>query len=240
MRTNSKTLLITIWVLCCAVALGQAQKKPAPAGTANQQPGQSAVASKSSPAFGDRNPRYQLHPGDVVDMSFPFSPEFNQTVTVQPDGFVTLREVGDMKVLDLTLPQLREALIARYQKILKSPEVNLLLKEFEKPYFLADGQVGHPGRYELRGPTTVVQGLALAGGFTKDTAKHSQVVLFRRIDNQWSETHVIDIKHMLANKNLSEDMELHPGDMIYVPQNSVSKITRFLPTPGVGMGITPF
>jgi protein involved in polysaccharide export with SLBB domain len=54
-----------------------------------------------------------------------------------------------------------------------------VLKDFEKPYFVAGGRVARPGKYDLRGDTTVSQGIALAGGFL-DSAKHSQVVLFRR------------------------------------------------------------
>ena len=197
----------------------------------------SSGQSPTAPGFGERNPRYQLRPGDVFDLSFPFSPEFNQTVTVQPDGFVTLREAGDLKVASLTVPQLRQAIAARYGTILKAPEVIVVLKEFERPYFIADGQVGKPGKYELRGDTTVLQGLAMAGGM-KESAKHSQVLLFRRLNDQWSETKILDLKAMLHSKNLAEDIDLRPGDMIFVPQNRISKISRYLPTPGLGMGFT--
>ena len=51
--------------------------------------------SNPAPTFQERYPRYRLHAGDILDLTFTFTPEFNQTVTVQPDGYINLRGVGD-------------------------------------------------------------------------------------------------------------------------------------------------
>src|SRR5581483_3118720 len=107
--------------------------------------------------YQERNPRYQIQPGDVIEAMFDFSPEFNQTLAVQPDGYVNLRGVGDLHVAGLTVPQLTDNLKKAYSKILYQPALSLVLKDFEKPYFIADGQVGRPGKYDLRGDTTLVQ-----------------------------------------------------------------------------------
>jgi polysaccharide export outer membrane protein len=112
---------------------------------------------------------------------------------------------------------------------LRDPVVTIQLKEFEKPYFIAGGEVGHPGKYDLRGDTTAIQAVAIAGGFT-EASKHSRVYLFRRVSNDWVETQKLDMKKMLAAGNLGEDMHLRPGDMLYVPRNTATKIKRFLPT----------
>lgn len=186
--------------------------------------------SNGSPQFQDRYPRYQLRPDDSFEVMFEFSPEFNQTVTVQPDGYIALRGVGDLQVKGMTIPQLTGALRKAYGAFLFEPTIEIVLKNFEKPYFVASGRVARPGKYDLRGDTTVSQGIALAGGFL-DTAKHSQVVLFRRVSDEWTESKVLDMKKMLNHKNLAEDLHLRPGDMIFVPQNRLSKIERFLPIP---------
>jgi len=184
------------------------------------------------PGFQERYPRYQLLAGDTMDLVFEFSPEFNQTVTIQPDGYISLRGVGDLHVSSETLPELVTTLQNAYSKILNKPSISVLMKDFEKPYFIANGQIGHPGKYTLHGDTTLTEGLAMAGGLT-DKSKHSQVVLFRRVSSQWTEARVIDVKQMFKDRNLSEDYLLHPGDMIYVPQNNMSKIQRYLPTSAV-------
>jgi polysaccharide export outer membrane protein len=181
----------------------------------------------------DRHPRYVVQAGDSFDISFELSPEFNQTVTVQPDGFVTLRGVGDVYVSGQTVPQVTQTLRVAYDKILHDPIVSVLLKDFEKPYFTVDGQVGRPGKYDLRGDTTVTQALAVAGGLSA-SAKHSQVLLFRHVSDEWVEARVLNVKKMMKSGNLSEDMYLHPGDMVFVPKSAFSKIDRFLPTTNLG------
>jgi polysaccharide export outer membrane protein len=191
-----------------------------------------AGSSGTAIGFRERNPRYQLLPGDSMDVVFEFSPEFNQTVIVQPDGYIYLRGIGDLHVSSETLPQLISNLQIAYGKILNKPAISVLLKDFQRPYFIANGQVGHPGKYDLHGETTVAEGVALAGGFT-EKSKHSHVLVFRRISSQWTEAKVVDVKKMMNAGNLNEDFVLHPGDMIFVPQNTLSKISRYIPTSAV-------
>ena len=93
--------------------------------------------------------------------------------------------------------------------------------------------MGKPGKYELRGDTTLTQAVAIAGGF-QDSARHSQVLLFRRVDDQWTEAKVIDVKKMEKAGVLNEDPFLHPGDMVFVPKNTISKIARFIPNASLG------
>ena len=191
------------------------------------------------PTFQQRYARYKLEFGDQFDVSFELSPEFNQTVTVQPDGYITLRGAGDVHVVGQTVPQLTETLKQAYGKILKDPVISVVLKDFEKPYFIADGQVGKPGKYELRGETTLTQGIAIAGGFN-DAAKHSQVLLFRRVNSDWVSAKIINVKEMEKKGNLHEDPYLHPGDMLFVPKNRLSKIKPFLPTASMGTFVNPY
>jgi polysaccharide biosynthesis/export protein len=237
-RTRSRFLsLIVVALLTVTSAFAQ---------TAASQPSNTTVASASTktaalkaPTFSQRYNRYKLRPGDVMDLNFQYSPEFNQTVTVQPDGFITLREIGDVNVNGISVPEMKTKIEDAYSKILAKPEIGINLKDFEKPTFTAAGQVGKPGRYELRGDTTVIEGIALAGGFTT-ASKHSQVVLVRRVDNQWSHAQVLDIKKLMASKDLGEDAYLQPGDMLIVPQNRISKIRSFIPSSGVTMLPTQF
>ncbi len=195
--------------------------------------------NNGSPALtGVRRPLYRLQKSDVVDIKFTFSPEFDQTISVLPDGFIALKGAGDIVAEGLTVSELREAVAKAYQPVLRDPDVSVLLKEFQKPYFVAGGQVGHPGKYELRSSTSVAEAVALAGGFT-DQAKHSQVVLFRKVTDGVVEAHVLNVKAMLASRNLEEDMELKPGDMLFVPQNRISKIRKFLPASSLSTFFTP-
>jgi polysaccharide biosynthesis/export protein len=208
-----------------------------------------AMAAKSGGADGlgnpqlggERRPLYRLCRSDVVTVSFTLSPEFDQTLTVQPDGYVTLKDAGMVQAQGLTLEEFRQAVQLAYKGYLHDPEVAVALKDFEHPYFIAGGEVGRPGKYELRAETTVVEAVQIAGGFTQQ-AKHSQVLLFHRVNQDLVEARILNLKKMLQEKNLAEDPRLHPGDLIFVPQNAISKIARFLSRPSVSMyvGSTQF
>lgn len=229
-------LLMTL--AACAVCVGQQSALSSAPNTVNANAAPAAAdttkAASTSKEFKDRSPRYRIEAGDSFDVTFELSPEFNQTgVAVQPDGFVTLRSVGDIKVAGETVPELTQTLRTAYSKILNDPLISVVLKEFEKPYFVADGQVAKPGKYEMHGQTTLTQAIAMAGGF-QSAAKHSQVLLFRRVDDQWTEAKLIDVKKMEKKGNLNEDPFLHPGDMLFVPKSTLSKIDRYIPNLSMG------
>jgi len=204
---------------------------------ATTQPGK--AGGKGDPAFGgERHPLYRLTKSDTVDVNFTFSPEFNQTLTVQPDGFVALKGAGTVFVEGLTILEMQQAVAKAYHGFLHEPEVTVTLKEFDKPYFLASGEVARPGKYELRGDVTVNEAVAIAGGFTQQ-ARHSQVVVFRRVSASMAESHVIDLKKMLDSRDLHEDLHLRAGDFIVVPQSRISKIRKYFPTNALSWYMNP-
>jgi len=230
--------VVAACLLLFASAMGQ-QSAPPSASVQAMNAVPADTASHNGPVLQERNPRYVLQPGDSFDVSFDLSPEFNQSLTIQPDGFVTLRGVGDVHVAGETVPQLNETIRAAYGKVLNDPIISILLKDFEKPYFTVDGQVGKPGKYDLRGGMTVTQALAVAGG-TLPSAKHSQVLLFRRAGDGWVEARILNVKKMMKDGNLNEDMQIRPGDMVFVPKNVLSKIDRYMPTSNIGTYLRPY
>ena len=194
---------------------------------------------KGDPALGgERHPLYRVTKSDIFEVNFTFSPEFNQNLTVQPDGFVVLRGAGTLLAERLTVPELQQAITKAYSGFLHDPEITVTLKDFEKPYFLASGEVSRPGKYELRGDLTVNEAVAIAGGFTQQ-AKHSQVVLFRRVSLDVAEAHLIDVKKMLNSRTLVEDWHLQPGDFIFVPQSRISKVRKFVPASAMNWYLNP-
>jgi len=208
-----------------------------------QSPWQLSAQNSSSPgvrepSFQERYPRYRLRPGDVLELTFPFTSEFNQTVTVQPDGFISLRGVEDLRAQDKTTAELVAAMRAAYNTILRDPTIDVKLTQFEKPYFVVGGEVGRPGKYDFTGTTTVAQAVAIAGGFT-DKSKTREVLVFRRVSDEWAEVKKIDVKRMLEKGALAEDLHLRPGDMVLVSKSTMSKIGRFIPIPSMGLYFNP-
>jgi polysaccharide export outer membrane protein len=225
--------------LLTMACLGAAGQQPS-TGASASAPAVANPANPNNPSVGlhERYARYRLRKADTFDVDMSFSPEFNQTVVVQPDGFATLKGIGSVHVEGLTVPELIDTLKSAYAGILHDPAISVSLKDFEKPYFIASGEVGRPGKYDLRSDLTVTEAVAIAGGFS-EKAKHSQVVLFRPLAAGGYEAKLLNAKKLLASRNLSEDLQLQPGDMIYVPQNRLSKIKPFLPTSSMGAFLSP-
>ena len=139
MPRNLTACLVTALVIQGGSSLlfsqnAQGPSAPSVTTTDNQVP-----TSGKAPGFQERYPRYQLLPGDTMDLVFEFSPEFNQTVTIQPDGYISLRGIGDVHVSSETLPELVTALQNDYSKILNKPSISVLMKDFERPYFIVNG-----------------------------------------------------------------------------------------------------
>lgn len=171
--------------------------------------------------------RYQLVPGDVVEITYRHTPEFNQTVTIHPDGFVVLEIVGDIKLSGLNLEQARQEIIKKASQRLKDPEVTLILKEFQKPYFVVSGEVAQPGKFEIREKITALQAVMMAGGF-RDSAKSSQILVFRKINADFAEVKLLNLKGIKKTSDLENDLTLESGDIILVPRNNFSKIEKFV------------
>lgn len=189
---------------------------------------QSPSAQTQAPklgVFGDV--RYTLNPGDVLEIQYRYTPEFNQTVTVQPDGYVSLQIGGDVKVGGRDLEQVRNLILAQVRTRLESPELTVILKEFQKPYVVVAGEVVQPGRLEMREKLTAVQAVLMAGGF-KDSAKSSQILVFRKLNADIAEVRSLNFKTLTRTRDLENDLTLQPGDMILVPRNRLSKFERYV------------
>jgi len=187
-----------------------------------------ARAQEQAPALTVRTEeRYALTPGDVLDIQFRYTPEFNQTLTVQPDGYISLEVGGDVKVSGRNLQEVRSLILAKARQRLESPEVIVVLKEFQKPYVVVAGEVNQPGKIELREKLTALQAVLLAGGM-KESAKSSQVLVFKRLNADTAEVKVLNFKTLKRTSDLENDLVLRAGDMILVPRNRISKIERYV------------
>jgi polysaccharide biosynthesis/export protein len=179
------------------------------------------------PALQHRHPRYKIQCDDVLSIAFPLSSEFNQTVTVQPDGYINLQGAESLYVQGMTVPEIVEVLKQTYSKILHDPIIDVDLTDFQKPFFIVGGQVGKPGQYDLRYDTTVSEAIGIAGGFTPQAK--TQVLLYHRVSDGWVEVRKVNLKDILHGKNVNEDTRMQPGDMIFVPEKFITSFRKYVP-----------
>ena len=193
------------------------------------------------PQLEQRYPRYVIQQQDTLLLSFPLTPEFNQTVIVQPDGYINLQNAGSLHVQGLTIPELTDALKTAYSGTLHAPIIDVDLKDFQKPFFTVTGQVGKPGQYDLRSEITVAEAIAVAGGLAP-TAK-TQVLIYHRASDNWLEVKKLNLKEVLEGKNVNEDPIIKPGDMVFVPEKFITSFHKYVPyslSAGTYIGSQPF
>jgi polysaccharide export outer membrane protein len=197
-----------------------------------------AVLSVEPADARDTTPRYLLRPGDTLHVTYRVTPEYDATVQVQPDGYVGLPLVGDLNVGGKALPEVRAEIEKRAATYLKDPELQVDLKDFEQPFYVVGGEVGSPGRFPLHGRITALRAIATAGGF-KVSSKASQVLLVRPVNGVDGKTQLLDLTKKIDGHNLAEDMELQPGDMLFVPKNRIAKIEPFVRLVNWGFYLNP-
>jgi polysaccharide export outer membrane protein len=214
--------VVEIALLAFGVVAFAQQANPASPGQANQP----QVAPSQ---------RYQLKASDVLGLTFRFTPDFNHDTIVQADGFVQLKGLSNaVHIQGLTVQEAQREIIKAYATVLKDPDVTVTLKDFEKPYFVVSGSVRNPGKFDYRDHTTVMQAVAIAGGFD-NSAKHSQILLMRRYSNDLVQVTMVDLRQVMKGKELNKDLEVRPGDTIFAPKSTFAKFAPFIPSSSLGM-----
>ena len=147
--------------------------------------------------------------------------------TVSPDGTVQLPLVGSVPAIGLTLAEIGREVNARYRLSIRGVEVTPVLLERAPRFIYVVGEVDQAGRFDLVGPTTAIQAVALAGGF-EDAGNLRQVIVFRR-DQNWRLTATkLDLAGALLGKkpHPSDEIWLRDSDIVLVPQKPIQRFSE--------------
>jgi polysaccharide biosynthesis/export protein len=196
------------------------------------------ISSCAFPQQLRQRPRYTLRSGDVLELQYRYTPELNQTVTVLPDGYVNLNMIGNLKVSDLTMEQTHDLIVQKAQARLNDPDLNLILRDYQRPYVVVAGEVTTPGKIDVRETMTAMQAILLSGGF-KESAHSNQVLLFRKINSDTAEVKVLKLTNIHKTAQLEQDAQLEPGDMLLVPRNKLENVSRYMKLFNIGAYINP-
>jgi polysaccharide export outer membrane protein len=198
---------------CCALLVttvsGQSRvAKPAPAPAAAHA---GAGAARAAEASAD----YIIGPSDVLNIVFWREKELSSEVLVRPDGKISMPLLNDVMAAGLTPEQLRRTLADAAKRYIEDPVVTVVVKQINNNRVFVMGQVRNPGPFVLTGPTTVLQALAMAGGFT-DFADRGHV-LVTRVENGAQSTFTFNYDTVVRKGDLSGNLLLKAGDTIVVP-----------------------
>lgn len=211
--------LIFLSVLLSVVICACAGTKAAPqAGTT------AAVPTSSSPRAVSE---YRVKPGDRLDIKFFGNSELNEDLVVRPDGKITLQLIQEVVAAGKTPAELTVELRQKYSEFLAKPEVAVIVRSFSSHIVYVDGEVVRPGVYNLVGETSLLQTVALAGGF-KDSARKAEVVIIRRdaIGNPLG--FLVDAEKAVDAGELGSYTVLEPNDIVYVPKSAVANVNTFI------------
>jgi len=159
---------------------------------------------------------YVIGVGDVLDINVWKEGELSKTVPVRPDGMITLPLVGEIKATGLTPVQLQDQVTAALQKVVSEPQVTVMVVSVNSLSFNIVGNVLKPGYYPLTRPITILDALALTGGF-RDFAKEKKVYVLRTMPDGTQKRLKFNYKEVIKGKNMSQNIILLPHDTLVVP-----------------------
>ena len=201
-RMTSQLLLLVLVFASVAASPAGAQTQP-PATTASTAPSVEVPAD------------YVIGPEDVLGVVFWREADISGDVTVRPDGRITLPVIGEMQAAGLTPPALQAQILAAAAKYLTDPNVAVVVRAINSRRIFVTGRVVTPGAHLLKGPLTVMQALALAGGLT-EYANAKNITVLRTVKGK-SERLKFNYKDVSVGKNLEQNILLLPGDTVVVP-----------------------
>lgn len=170
---------------------------------------------------------YRLHVGDKLTIKLFYNPDLNQEVVVRPDGKISLLLVREINALGMTPSELTAALTEKYSKHLNEPEVAVIVNSFAGNKVYVGGEVGQPGAKELIGPTTVLNAIAMSGGF-KDSARTNEVIVLRRGPDQKPFLITLDSEKAMKGIDVKQDIFLQPYDMVLVPRSNIADVNLWI------------
>ena len=170
---------------------------------------------------------YRLQVGDVVQIKLPLLPEFNDEVTVRPDGKISTVFAADVRAHDRTVPELTEALRQGYKHELRDPVLSVNVKSYAPYRVYVAGEVVAPGEYSTQGPNlTLSQAIARAGGL-KLTGEPDEVFILRRGPRDVPVMMAARYKQVIRGTDPAADVRLARYDVVYVPRTTISEFYLF-------------
>jgi polysaccharide export outer membrane protein len=163
-------------------------------------------------------PPYRVQIGDVLDLKFYLNPEFDETVTVRPDGMISTKVVDNMMVYNQTISDINSELKKFYKSELKNPRLTTVVRSFAPIKIYVSGEVVSPGEFVVVGqPLTLTQAIARAGGI-KNSGKANQVLVIRRGAGEKGQVYVADYNAATQGGDPASDARLAPYDVVFVPK----------------------
>jgi polysaccharide biosynthesis/export protein len=203
----------TVCVSLCSLAAAQDNTARNSASSGTHSSG-TARDHETTPTSHDNS--YIIGVDDVLAINVWKEPEVSKTVPVRSDGKISLPLAGEVQASGVTPRQLELDLSRRLASYISQPEVTVIVQEIKSQKFNILGQVAKPGAYPIANNPTVLDAIAVAGGF-RDFAKQKSVYVLRRNPDGTETRFPFNYKDMIKGKNVDQNIKLQPNDTVVVP-----------------------
>lgn len=217
-RSGVENLAVRLlkWTLLLALLTSLAVAQDAASSTQTSTPKPTPTDNNPKSAPGVRPESYVIGAEDVIDVFVWKEPDMSKTIPVRPDGMISLPLVGEVKAAGYTPVQLQDVLADAMKKYVSDPQVTVVVEKIASLNFNIVGEVNHPGYFPLTRRMTVLDAIALAGGF-KDFAKTKKIYVLRTAANGAEQRLPFNYNQVIKGQNPQQNIELQPRDTIVVP-----------------------
>jgi len=181
--------------------------------------------------------KYTLGPEDVVEILVMRHPEFSGTYPINQEGKLQYKFVGDIDVTGLTKQQLEEKIKDIISAYVISPEVSVTITEYKSKVFYVIGEVTAPGKYYMRSEAIPIREAVFQAGLPTQAAamRKTQIITPDKEGN--AKIRNVDLYSVLYGGNLKKNINLYPGDVLYIPSTVMAKIIRVINPVATTVGV---
>lgn len=213
-RTMPVLMLLMLVSIAAFAQSDAAPRPPAPAAAAadkqtGEKPGEGSRATHSDSS-------YVIGANDVLAINVWKEPDISRSVPVRSDGKISLPLVGELQAGGQTPQQLEQEITKRLQSYISEPEVTVIVTDSKSQKVNILGMVARPGAYLLTSSTTVLDAIAMAGGF-KDFAKQKSIYVLRQAADGTQKRIPFNYKDVIKGKNPEQNIRLQAGDTVVIP-----------------------
>lgn len=176
----------------------------------------------------DSGVNYTLGPDDLIEVTVLRHPEFSGIYTVTMDGKIQSKFVGDIDVTGLTKKQLEQKFKGIIRSYVIDPEVDVTIKEYKSKLIYVLGEVGQPGKFYMRSETITVRDAVVLAGLPTLSAAMRKCQLITPDKTSHPKIRSVDIYTVLYGGRLNKNIEMRPGEVLYVPSTVMAKIIRVI------------
>jgi len=172
--------------------------------------------------------KYTLGPNDIVAIEVRRHPEFTGQYTINSEGKIEYKFVGDMLVTGLTKLQLKDRIAEMLSEYLVAPEVDVAIVAFMSKVFYVVGDANRPGKFFMKGNTITVREALMEASLPTTAAAMRRCRVITPNANGRNNYKDVDVYSLLYEGNLKQNLEMKPGDVLYIPATVIAKMIRVI------------